>query len=152
MPKFYMLIGVPAAGKSTWRERHAHDAVIVSTDDIIDQTAAAQKATYNDVFKDNIKFATQLAMNRAKEAFEAGKDVVWDQTNVTKRSRASKLQMVPKDYEKIAVFFPTPHPDVHDKRLASRPGKSIPDHILQGMIDMLEPPTKSEGFDQIIKI
>lgn len=150
MPTFYMLIGVPAAGKSTWRDSHAGDAVIVSTDDIIDQTAAAQKSTYNDVFKDTIKSATQAATQRAKEAFAAGKDVVWDQTNLTKKSRKPKLDMVPKEYKKIAVYFPTPHPDVHKKRLAGRPGKNIPDHIMQSMIQTIEPPSKAEGFDEVV--
>lgn len=150
MARFYMLIGVPGAGKSTWIKQHNHDAVVVSSDDYIEKQAAEKGTSYNSEFAGTIKAATAHATQTAKEAFANGRDVIWDQTNITRKSRAGKLQMVPKKYEKIAVFFPTPHPDIHDKRLASRPGKSIPNHILQGMIDMLEPPSKSEGFDQII--
>ena len=149
MPNFYMLIGVPASGKSTWREQHAGDAVVISTDDIIDQTAAARNSTYNEVFKENIKFATQLATERAKEAFAAGKDVIWDQTNITKKSRKPKLAMVPEHYRKNAVFFATPLEEEWQRRLNSRQGKSIPAHILDGMVEMLEMPDLDEGWDAI---
>ena len=148
MPKLYMLIGVPASGKSTWREQHAGDAVIVSTDDILEQTAAARGATYNEVFKENIKFATQLADERAREAFSAGKDVIWDQTNLTPKSRKSKLALVPDDYEKIAVVFLTPEDEEWQRRL-DRPGKSIPQNILMGMRDSMVFPDPEEGFGRI---
>jgi predicted kinase len=149
MPNFYMLIGVPAAGKSTWRAQYAGNAEIISTDDIIDHRAAKLGVTYNDVFKDTIKDATELAKKHAYKAFLLGQDVVWDQTNLTKKNRASKLAMVPKNYKKIAVFFPTPYPDIHKKRL-DRPGKSIPDYVMSSMIKTVEPPSKDEGFDEII--
>ena len=152
MPKFYMMIGVPGSGKSTWIQQHQHGALVISSDDHIEKQAAEKGTSYSSEFAGMIKIATAHVKQEMQTAFEAGQDVILDQTNVTRKSRAGKLQMVPKGYEKIAVFFPTPHPDVHAKRLASRPGKTIPDHILQGMIDMLEPPSKAEGFDQIITV
>ena len=149
MPTMYMLIGVPASGKSTGVEKNKGDALVVSTDNIIEQTAAARNSTYNEVFKENIKFATQLATERAKEAFAADKDVIWDQTNITKKSRASKLAMVPKHYHKTAVFFATPLEEEWQRRLNSRPGKSIPAHILDSMVEMLEMPEQDEGWSVI---
>jgi predicted kinase len=150
MPKFTMLIGVPASGKSTWREANAGDAVIISSDDIIDQTAAAQGRTYNEVFKENIKFATQLVEERAKSAFADGKDVVWDQTNLTPKSRKPKLALVPEYYEKIAVYFPTPEEGEWRRRLDSREGKNIPENILLGMASSIEKPSEEEGFHSIM--
>ena len=35
------------------------------------------------------------------------------------------------------------------KRLASRPGKNIPDHVMRNMIDGFEMPTEDEGFTEI---
>ena len=149
MPTLYMLIGVPASGKSTWRKENAGHAEIISTDDIIDHRAATLGVTYNDVFKDTIKEATKLANNHAIKAFSGDKDVVWDQTNITKRSRASKLAMVPKHYHKTAVFFATPLEEEWQRRLNSRPGKSIPAHILDSMVEMLEMPELDEGWHTI---
>ena len=152
MPRYTMLIGVPASGKSTWRNANAGHAEIISTDDIIEKIAASNGQTYNDAFKDNIKFATQIAKQRIVEAFNADLDVVHDQTNITKKSRKSKLALVPENYTKIAVFFPTPEWDEHKQRLDSRPGKSIPWNVLNGMIRSLEEPSYDEGFDEIIEI
>ena len=145
MPKLYMLIGVPASGKSTWRAEHAGDAAVISTDDIIEQTAAASGRTYNEAFKENIKFATEIANARAKHAFATGEDVVHDQTNLTVKSRKSKLAMVPEHYEKIAVVFLTPDEAEWQRRL-DRPGKSIPQNILMGMRDSMQFPDPEEGF------
>lgn len=152
MPKLYMLVGMPAAGKSTWREANKGDAVIISTDDIIDQTAAARGSTYNETFKENIKFATQIAEQRAKDAFDANQDVIWDQTNLSKKSRKGKLAKVPSHYEKIAVFFDIPNEEEWQRRLNNRPGKTIPPHIIDSMYEMVEVPELDEGFDQINKI
>jgi gluconate kinase len=49
----------------------------------------------------------------------------------------------------IAVVFRTPEPEEHSRRLASRPGKVIPDHVLQSMVSTFEIPTEEEGFDEI---
>ena len=148
MPKYTMLIGVPASGKSTWRENYAGSAVVISTDDIIEQTAVASGRTYNEVFKENIKLAQQIAEQRMKEAFNATLDVVHDQTNLTAKSRKSKLAMVPEHYEKIAVVFLTPDEAEWQRRL-DRPGKSIPQNILMGMRDSMQFPDPEEGFDKI---
>lgn len=152
MPKFYMLIGVPGAGKSTWIKQHNQNTLVASSDDYIEQQASKDNKTYNDVFDQHIKAANQYARQIAQKAFETGQDLIWDQTNLTKKSRKPKLDMVPKGYEKIAVYFSTPPADVHKKRLDSRPGKSIPDYIINSMINSLEPPSRSEGFDEIITV
>ena len=146
MPTMYMLIGVPASGKSTWREKYKGDALVISSDDLIEEWAVAQGITYNDAFKDNIKLATKIVNDLAKEAFANGQDVIWDQTNITKKSRASKLAMVPEHYRKTAVFFATPLEEEWQRRLNSRPGKSIPAHILDSMVEMLEMPELDEGW------
>jgi hypothetical protein len=35
------------------------------------------------------------------------------------------------------------------QRLASRPGKEIPDAVVEGMLASFEMPTEEEGFDEI---
>lgn len=147
MPTFYMLIGVPASGKTTWCKERAGDALVISSDNLIEAYAADHGKTYNDVFKEQIKIATKIALEHAEAAFAADQDVVWDQTNITKKSRASKLAMVPKHYHKTAVFFATPPEEEWQRRLNSRPGKSIPAHILDSMVEMLEMPDPSEGWN-----
>jgi predicted kinase len=81
-------------------------------------------------------------------AREHGHDIIWDQTSTTVESRARKFRMLP-DYRAIAVVFPTPDATELAARLAGRPGKIIPDHVVSNMIDQFEQPTLEEGFDEI---
>lgn len=149
MPTMYMLIGLPASGKSTWVEKNKGDALVISSDNLIEAYAADHGMTYNEVFKEQIKIATAVVKIEAQKAFAADQDVIWDQTNITKKSRASKLAMVPEHYHKTAVFFATPPEEEWQRRLNSRPGKSIPAHILDSMVEMLEMPELDEGWHTI---
>ncbi len=149
MPKVYMLIGVPGSGKSTWvnNQDWTRDCVLVSTDKLIDIEAGRQGKTYNEVFKDYIDTATKLMNDDIRAAVEAGKDIIWDQTNTGRRSRKAKLAMAP-GYHKIAVVFATPEDSEWQRRLAGRPGKHIPDAVLKAMASGLQLPTEDE-FDEI---
>lgn len=149
-PKLYMLVGVPGSGKSTWLKSQdwSGDCVIVSTDHYIDLEAAAQGKTYNDVFESAIKDATARMKADIASAVKEGKDIIWDQTNTTVKSRKSKLASV-KDYYKIAVVFNVPEEAELTRRLESRVGKSIPWHVMDSMIEGFSMPTEEEGFNEI---
>lgn len=152
MPTLYMLVGVPASGKSTWAKQNRGDALVASSDDYIEKQAEKMGTTYSDVFDDYIKAANNHAIETARRAFSDKLDLIWDQTNLTKNGRRNKLKMVPKDYKKIAVFFPTPHIDVLKNRLGNRPGKNIPDYVINTMIKTIEKPTTDEGFNEVIVV
>lgn len=151
-PTLYMLVGVPGSGKSTWIAQNFPDLTgcyVASTDRLLDIYASMRCATYNEVFKDNIKYAEKAMLTHVKDAIMYGYNIIWDQTNLTPRSRASKLSLIPSHYRKIGIFFPTPEDGELDRRLASRPGKTIPPHIIDSMVEMLEQPMIAEGFDEV---
>lgn len=153
MTMLYVLVGVPGSGKTTWIGHQNFDwdkTVVVSTDNHVERYARSVGKTYNEVFKDYMPTAVNKMAAEARLAFKSGKVVVWDQTSTTVASRAKKLRMTPEDYTKIAVVFEVPPPDVHAKFL-DRPGKTIPDEVMQSMIGKFEYPTVDEGFDRIIK-
>ncbi len=145
-----MLIGVPGSGKSTWTANQdwAKDCSIVSSDRFIDEHAAKEGKTYNEVFNDYVKIATKLMENQVLIAQAINMDIIWDQTNMSAKSRAKKLAMLP-NYEKIAVVFDTPPKEELDRRLASRPGKMISETIVNSMISSYNEPTEEEGFKEI---
>jgi predicted kinase len=145
-----MLIGVPGSGKSTWiaNQEWLTDATVVSSDRFIDEEATRQGKTYNEVFNDYVKIATKLMENHVLVAQANSKDIIWDQTNTSVKSRKNKLAMLP-DYEKIAVVFRTPDEEELTRRLANRPGKSIPENVMRVMISSLVEPTEEEGFKEI---
>jgi predicted kinase len=150
MAKCYQLIGVPAAGKSTWvdAQEWANDCVYVSTDKYVEQYAKSLNKTYNEVFDEFMPEAVNLMCQDVIVAREQGRDIIWDQTSVSVKSRKRKFNMLPK-YEHIAVVFKTPEKDELERRLASRPGKNIPAHVMRSMIDHFEIPDEEEGFKEI---
>jgi predicted kinase len=150
MSKCYQLIGVPASGKSTWvaNQDWASDCVVVSTDEFVESYAREVGSTYSEVFKDYMPTAVDLMAEKVIQAREAGKDIIWDQTSTTVKSRARKFNML-RNYEHIAVVFKTPDRDELDVRLSGRPGKHIPKSVVDSMIENFEMPDEEEGFKEI---
>jgi predicted kinase len=142
MPTCYQLIGVPGAGKSTWIKDQdwALGLTIISTDVFVEDYARAQGKTYNEVFKEYMPEAVKLMAGQAVFARQYGHTVIWDQTSTTVNSRKKKFNMLP-DYEHVAVVFGTPEPAELARRLAGRPGKTIPDHVMLSMLQNLKEPT-----------
>jgi predicted kinase len=150
MTTCYQLIGVPAAGKSTWvaSQDWAKDCAYISTDYHVDEFAKTQGKTYSEVFADYMPTAVDLMTKEVIAAREMNRDIIWDQTSTTVKSRARKFRMLP-DYEHVAVVFKTPEHTELMRRLASRPGKDIPDHVVASMIASWQDPTEQEGFKEI---
>ena len=150
MPRCYQLIGVPGSGKSTWVEDQdwALPCAKVSTDKWVEIYAKEVGRTYSEVFADFMPTAVDLMAKEVVAAREMGRDIIWDQTSTTIKSRAKKFAML-RDYEHIAVVFKTPEHTELMRRLMGRPGKDIPDHIIASMIASWEDPTEEEGFKEI---
>jgi predicted kinase len=150
MPTCYQLIGVPASGKSTWIKNQiwALGLSIVSTDMWVEMEAERLGKTYSEIFTDYMPKAVQLMANHVVLARDKGMDIIWDQTSTTIASRARKFNMLP-NYEHIAVVFRTPEHTELMRRLMSRPGKEIPDHVVASMIASWEEPTLEEGFKEV---
>ena len=148
--KCYQLIGVPASGKSTWvsNQDWAGDCVVVSTDQFVEDYAREVGSTYSEVFDDYMSTAVNLMAEKVVRAREAGKDIIWDQTSTSVKSRKRKFNMLP-NYEHIAVVFKTPDRAELDVRLSGRPGKHIPKKVVDSMIESFEMPTEEEGFKEI---
>ena len=148
--KCYQLIGVPASGKSTWIKNQdwAVDIPVVSTDNFVEEYAKEQGKTYSEVFDEYMPTAVRLMANQALICQANNLDVIWDQTSTTINSRKRKFNTLPK-YEHIAIVFKTPEAEELARRLASRPGKNIPAHVMRSMIDGFQMPTEDEGFTEI---
>jgi predicted kinase len=148
--KCYQLVGVPGSGKSTWvaNQQWAKDCAYISTDGYVERFARRMGKTYSEVFDDVMPRAIRLMMRAVRKARNEGKDIIWDQTSTTLASRKRKFSAL-RDYDHIAVVFATPEKEELARRLASRPGKNIPDHVMRSMFDGFEMPTEEEGFTEI---
>ncbi len=153
MPKCYQLIGVPGSGKSTWvaNQDWMKDMAYVSTDKFVEEYAKSVGKTYSEVFTEYMPKAVDLMAQEVIQARKNKKDIVWDQTSTTAASRRRKFNMLP-DYEHIAVVFSTPKHEELMRRLWSRPGKEIPEHVIASMIAGFEMPYEDEGFKEIWRV
>lgn len=155
MPKCTILVGVPASGKSTWIQEHMPMANIMSTDIVIENVARSYSMTYNEGFKDLISFAEKVMWRHITWSIAEQVGFIIDRTNLSVKSRAKFIDKLKLHrYEIECVVFPLPGTDKlpieeWNRRLDSRSGKTIPEHILSSMIEHYEPPTETEGFSKI---
>jgi predicted kinase len=149
-PKVYILVGVPGSGKSTWAQNQewAKDCAYASTDWYVEYYAASTGRTYSSVFEECMPKAVEAMLDQVKAARDQRKDIIWDQTSTSIRTRKKKLVLLP-EYYPIAVVFKTPEKEELERRLASRPGKEIPKHVLEQFMNFWEEPTEEEGFKEI---
>ena len=151
IPEIVMLCGIPCSGKSTYVNKlltyeYWENSIILSTDNYIEEQAKRLGMPYNEVFQDCIDEATrQLEMSFVR-AKEEGKRIIWDQTNLSIKTRKKKLTKVPSIYKRTVVWFQV---DLEEalKRNKTREGKFIPESILKRMYHQFEVPTLEEGFD-----
>ena len=156
MAECVMLCGIPTSGKSTYVERlkkikYWENAVVLSTDDYIEEYAKRVGQTYNEVFDDVIPDATrelELQFNMAKDK---GRDIIWDQTNLSVKTRKKKLSKLPSFYHRGAVYFEVSLEEALERN-KRREGKFIPESILKRMCHQFEIPTRSENFDYVEKV
>jgi predicted kinase len=153
----YMLIGLPASGKSTGLLKATSlledAAFVLSTDNYIEAEAWVQGKTYTEVFKDTIEQAEDQMYIDLSNVLEDENVLVmlWDQTNLRSKARMRKLENVPDNVTKIAVVFECNEPE-RQRRLGQRSaeGKHIPPETDRIMVASFEEPTLSEGYHSII--
>ena len=154
MPELIMMVGIPASGKSTFVNQYESTPgyAIVGTDRILERIATEQDISYNQALELYYKQANKEMNSAVNEAIDAGLSVIWDQTNLSKKSRSFKINRFPSSYQKLAVVVRCNNAEEHLRRLNSRPGKTIPQSVMDNMIANFEMPTTTEGFDRVIVI
>ena len=158
-----VMVGLPGLGKSTLveSERAIYEGIdfpvfVYSTDSLLETAAKELGSTYDEVFETMIKSVTEAANASLDVAIKERQDIIWDQTNLGVKKRAKIInRMRQAGYQIRCVCVVPPASDyTGDKedwvqRLANRPGKTIPQHILTNMIESFVVPSKEEGFDMI---
>jgi len=155
-PEIIVLIGLPGSGKSTWRDNMIANSpdkyVIVSSDDELERMADHEGITYGEAFKKYIGKSTAISKQKFREAVNKGDNIIWDQTNMSPKKRRGILNQVPDGYEKTAVSFEVDPQELQDRleKREKETGKHIPPNVIKDMGRSYRPPTKEEGFDNVI--
>jgi len=148
MGKIYIMMGLPAAGKSTFLKKYAEpldNAEIVSRDKIRFSLLKEGEEYFS--HEEEVK---KILWETINNALDKGKDVYIDQTSLNKASRKLLIDHINKDVEINIIFVITPllHCLVNNE---SRAGTKayVPKGVIKRMNSQMESPEYSEGFKHI---
>ncbi|MGH1415122.1 MAG: AAA family ATPase [Pelagimonas sp.] len=131
-----VMSGLPGAGKDTWIAQHRSDHPVVSLDLIRDELGVTARGNQGRVI--------QAAYERARTFLRAGKDFVWNGTNVTRQNRAKVLRLL-RDYgARIDLVYIEPAPDQLLRQNKDRPD-AVPEAVITHLARKLEPPQTWEA-------
>lgn len=149
-PNFFLAVGLPYSGKSTYsRQLNSQNFIFLSTDEIITNISQRYSVTYGQSFKHLYDFAEMILNKTLEQAVQKENHIYWDQTNLSARTRAKRLARIPDTYRKICLSFEEPNDKLLEYRRNFRHDKIIDDEIYKKLKSQYEPPSLVEGFDQI---
>lgn len=153
MAKCTLLVGLPAAGKSTWLVKNKA-MYIASSDDIITTMGREYGMSYTEAWPLLNKFAEKAFLYKVKAYAKYKLDFYIDRTNLTKKARAKIINIIKEEGEGLywidAMVFPLPKEYEWQRRLDVRQDKFIPKEVLDNMLNIFDFPTEDEGFKRII--
>lgn len=140
-PTFYMMVGVPGSGKTTYTHQ-IPNATVLSSDDIRAEIGAdgGDKKMHKQVF--------DILHERTKETLSVGKDVVYDATNLRHTRRTELLnELKGLADHKVCVYFAIPL----EQALSQNADRDtpVPEEVIKRMNLELCEPRIDEGWDEI---
>lgn len=140
-PVAILLVGHQYSGKSTWLAEHGHTLgyEIFSLDSEVHTLANERGVSYTEAWQSLVKEATKVVEAKLTRWVAEKRNIIFDRTNMTEKSRNRVLRFLTKDYEKEAVVFPLLRNDQILERIAARPNQYIPLHVVQEFRDRYEP-------------
>lgn len=144
MNKLFMMIGIPASGKTSLAEQIANSegAEIVSSDNI-------RKELYGDesIQGDSNK-VFRILQDRVVKGLNANKNIIYDATNISYKTRMAFLQRIRKlEVEKIAIMVATPYEQCLIRN--SQRERQVPEEVIKRMYFNFYVPQYFEGWDDI---
>lgn len=144
MQHFYMMSGLPGGGKSYYAQK-LPDVVIHSSD------AIREELLGNISDQSNQELVFQTLHNRVLDDLRAGKNVVYDATNINFRRRQQFLSRVRAlripNLNAVCVFTAAPYSKCLENNAARE--RTIPESVIKRMYESFDIPMMAEGWDEI---
>ena len=143
----FLLVGLPASGKSTFSKRLAasKNAVIISTDSI-------RKMLYKDESKQgDWKEIERVLHDSIFQSISKGQSVIIDATHTVREHRKILINL--SNRINWTCYFLNTDKQTCIKRNLER-ARTVPKHVIESMANQLEltPPKKLEGFKKLYEI
>jgi predicted kinase len=144
MPKFIMMIGLPASGKSYYAREIAikEDAIIISSDNLRQELYGSE-----DTQDHNTELFVELH-RRIKDALREDISVVYDATNISYKKRKAFLDELKKiSCEKECYLIATPYEKcIEQNNIRDR---KVPEYVIKRMYKQIFIPQYYEGWNEI---
>lgn len=141
-PRLILLVGIPGSGKTTYARKNMDDNTIHLSSDAIRKELYGDEAIQGDPAE-----VFSLMQSRAIESLNEGKDVWYDATNVTRKDRASIINVCPK-FAKIEAYIIWASIEECIKRDASR-DRTVGKEVIDKMLKRFQAVYYDEGIDEI---
>jgi predicted kinase len=158
LPWALILVGLPGSGKSTFvnalLEKHPNTH-IASTDNLLEEFAKERGISYTEAFSTNTENLQTKMMEGMTQAIKDQKNIVVDQTNMSIKSRKSKIDILKKNgYTVMALVFEVDDVTLQErlKTRAINTGKVIPQRVMEMMSKSYQAPSIDEGFELVINV
>lgn len=149
MAKLIVLCGLPGSGKSHYAEElWSTCSFLEGVATVIHSSDAIRKELFGDAgSQENNALVFETLHKRVREDLRAGKTVIYDATNITRKARRGALNLASKDdtVECHIVWAPT---QTCIKRDAERE-RHVGNEVIDKMVRRWQSPHKSEGFAHI---
>ena len=147
MKTLIIMVGLPASGKTTFRDKIV-GATVVCPDDHIPYTKENPWTFHIS------KQAWKTADKELQEACKNGDErVVFDATMLTPKKRRKYIQLAKQNnYEAVAVYCATPEDICRQRNDTRDTYRKVPESIIDDMSKRLVPPDVEEGFSAIVRI
>lgn len=137
-----VMSGLPAAGKDHWISRHGEGQPVVSLDGLREELEVSPSGDQGAVI--------QAAREQARQHLRAGRDFIWNATNLSQSLRQRTLDLC-FDYaaDVRLVYVEAPLAEIERRNQArSRP---VPAGVVERMLRRWEPPDREEAHELLIQ-
>ncbi len=151
MAKLIILCGLPGSGKSSYAQGFKDiDDAIYEGNTVIHSSDAIREELFGDPnFQGDNAKVFELMRKRTQEDLRAGKTVIYDATNITRKARKSAIACAHPTHDTVEVHIVWAPVNICFRRDASRDRKVGPEVIDKMLRRWQSPDPVTEGFDNI---
>jgi predicted kinase len=149
--KLIILVGLPGSGKSSYAENLMRDNGIFDpeVDMVVHSSDAIREELFGDASsqEDNAR-VFDLMRKRTTEDLRAGKTVIYDATNVTRKGRRSAVACAHPTHDTVECHIVWADPQECVRRDGLR-NRTVGPEVIDKMLRRWQSPWKDEGFDVV---
>lgn len=131
-----LMSGLPGAGKNTWIARHAAALPVISLDDIRAEIGAESG--------EEIGRVVSIAEERAREHLRAGRDFVFNATNIGRELRSQWINLFAAYHARIRIAY-VESAEATQRQQNQRREERVPERAIERMMARWEVPDRTEA-------